>query len=101
MRVHAYPDGMARVFLGPHWLVTFGVDGRLLSPDAPDPGRVLGAVKDKPLARRAKCAALTAPARAADRTVRVGTEKRASSRTKKRSQRPDAEAAIMTPAYAP
>lgn len=83
VRVHAYPDGTVSVFLGPHRLATFGADGVQISPDAPEPGRVLGAVKDKPLAGRAKCASLTAPARAASRDLRVGAEKRASSRTKK------------------
>jgi transposase len=82
VRVHAYPDGTASVFLGPHRLATFGAEGVQISPDAPEPGRVLGAVKDKP-SRARKCASLTAPARAAAEVVRVGAEKRASSRTKK------------------
>jgi transposase len=82
VRVHGYPDGTASVFLGPHRLATFAADGHSISPDAPEPGSVLGAVKDKPLRAR-KCASLTAPARAALKTVRVGAEKRASSRTKK------------------
>ena len=89
VRLHAYPDGTVGVFLGPHRLATFGADGAQTSPDAPEPGRVLGAVKDKPLAGRAKCASLTAPARAAVTVVRVGTEKRASSRTKKLNRRTD------------
>lgn len=82
VRVHEYPDGTLGVFLGPHRLATFGADGTQISPDAPEPGCVLGAVKDKP-SRARKCASLTAPARATSRDVRVGTEKRASSRTKK------------------
>ena len=88
VRVHEYPDGTASVFLGPHRLATFRPDGQQIIPDAPEPGRVLGAVKDKP-ARARKCASLTAPARAAVPVVRVGAEKRASSRTKKRTQRAD------------
>jgi transposase len=86
VRVHAYPDGTASVFLGPHRLATFTADAEEISPDAPEPGSVLGAVKDKP-SRARKCASLTAPARAALKTARVGTEKRASSRTKKPTRR--------------
>lgn len=82
VRVHAYPDGSVSVFLGPHRLVRFAADGLKISPDAPQPGSVLGAVKDKPLRAR-KRASLTAPARAAVERARVGTKKRASSRTKK------------------
>jgi hypothetical protein len=82
VRLHEYPDGTTSVFLGPHRLATFAADGQNISPDAPQPGGVLGAVKDKPCRAR-KCASLTAPARAALEIVRVGTEKRASGRTKK------------------
>src|SRR5947199_3510356 len=82
VRVHQYPDSTASVFLGPHRLATFAADGQEISPNAADPGSVLGAVKDKP-SRARKCASLTAPARAALNTARVGAEKRASSRTKK------------------
>jgi hypothetical protein len=82
VRVHEYPDGTVSVFFGPHRLATFAADGQLISPDTPEPGSVLGAVKDKP-SRARKCASLTAPARAAVTIARVGTEKRASSRTKK------------------
>jgi Transposase DDE domain group 1 len=87
VRVHEYPDGTASVFLGPHRLATFGGDGQQLSPDAPQPGRVLGALKDKPLAGRVKCASLTAPARAAVTVVRVRAKERASSRTKELTKR--------------
>jgi transposase len=82
VRLHAYPDGTTSVFLGPHRLARFAADGQNISPDAPQPGGVLGAVKDKPYRAR-KSASLTAPARAALQIARVGTEKRASSRTKK------------------
>jgi hypothetical protein len=82
VRLHEYPNGTVSVFLGPHRLASFAADGPQHSPDAPEPGSVLGAVKDKPCRAR-KCASLTAPARAAVKIARVGTEKRASSRTKK------------------
>ena len=64
VRVHEYPDGSVSVFLGLHRLATFTADGQQISPDAPQPGSVLGAVKDKPLRAR-KRASSTAPARAA------------------------------------
>src|SRR6266571_5868821 len=85
-RVHAYPDGTVSVFLGPHRLARFATDGQQISPHTPQPGSVLGAVKDKPLRAR-KRASLTAPARAAVEIARVGAEKRASSRTKKPTRR--------------
>ena len=88
VRVHEYPDGTASVFLGPHRLATFKPDGQQISPDALEHGRVLGAVKDKP-SRARKCASLTAPVRAAATVVRVGAEKRASSRTKKLTRTAD------------
>src|SRR5271163_1338824 len=94
VRVHEYPDGSVSVFLGPHRLATFTGDGQQISPDAPQPGSVLGAVKDKPLRAR-KRASLTAPARAAVETARVGTEKRASSRTKKPTRRANPAAISM------
>ena len=86
VRVHEYPDGTVSAFLGPHRLARFAADGQQISPDAPQPGSVLGAVKDKPLRAR-KRASLTAPARAAVEIARVGAEKRASSRTKKPTRR--------------
>jgi len=86
VRVHAYPDSTVSVFLGPHRLARFAANGQQISPDALQPGSVLGAVKDKPLRAR-KRASLTAPARAAVGIARVGAEKRASSRTKKPSRR--------------
>jgi len=82
VRVHEYPDGTVSVFLGPHRLARFTADGQQISPDAPEPGSVLAAVKDKP-SRARKRASLTAPARAAVEIARVGVKKRASSRTKK------------------
>src|SRR5271170_3227311 len=94
VRVHEYPDGSVSVFLGPHRLATFTGDGQQISPDAPQPGSVLGAVKDKPLRAR-KRASLTAPARAAVEIARVGAEKRASSRTKKPTPRTNQAAISM------
>jgi hypothetical protein len=94
VRVHEYPDGTVSVFLGPHRLARFAANGPQLSPDAPEPGGVLGAVKDKPLRAR-KRASLTAPARAAVQIARVGTEKRASSRTKKLTRRANQVAISM------
>jgi hypothetical protein len=94
VRVHEYPDGTVSVFLGPHRLARFAADGQQISPDASKPGSVLGAVKDKP-SRARKCASLTAPARAALAKPPVGTEKRASSRTRKRSRSPNPTAISM------
>src|SRR6266446_247702 len=94
VRVHAYPDGTVSVFLGPHRLARFAANGQQISPDAPQPGSVLGAVKDKPLRAR-KRASLTAPARAAVEIARVGAEKRASSRTKKPTRRANPAAVSM------
>jgi hypothetical protein len=91
VRVHEYPDSIVSVFLGPHRLASFTAAGEKISPDAPQPGSVLGTVKDKPFRAR-KCASLTAPARAALKNARVGTEKRPSSRTKKPNRSPNAKA---------
>jgi hypothetical protein len=94
VRVHEYPDGTMSVFLGPHRLATFTAAGQQISPDAPEPGNVLGPVKDKP-SRARKCASLTAPARVAVEIARVGAEKRASSRTKKPARRANPVALSM------
>jgi transposase len=94
VRVHGYPDGTVCVCLGPHRLATFAADGQQISPDAPQPGSVLGAVKDKPLRAR-KGASLTAPARAAVEIARVGAKKRPSSRTKKPTRRTNQAAISM------
>src|SRR5260370_13002119 len=94
VRVHEYPDGTVSVFLGPHRLARFAANRQQISPNAPQPGSVLGAVKDKPLRAR-KRASLTAPARAAVEIARVGAEKRASSRTKKPTRRANQTAISM------
>ena len=97
VRVHAYPDDTTSVFLGPHRLATFPANGHQLSTDAPQSGSVPGAVKDKP-SRARKCAPLTAPSRAASQDVRVGAEKRASDRTKKRTSKNKED--VVVPAMA-
>lgn len=86
VRVHAYPDGTAAVFLGPHRLATYTADGHVLPPDNLEPGSALVPLKDKPCGR-AKGASLTATARAAVDNVRVGAKKRASSQAKKLTNR--------------
>ena len=86
VRVHEYPNGTVAVFLGPHRLASFTAEGAEIGPDAPEPGSVLAAVKDRPCGR-AKSASLTAPARAALAVAQVGAEKRPSSRTKKQVKR--------------
>ncbi len=84
VRVHEYPDGTASVFLGPHRLARFAMDGAEI---VSAPAAISLAPCSKPSrpspAGRAKGAALTAPSREALTGVRAGTEKRASSRTKK------------------
>ena len=84
VRVHEYPDGTVAVFLGPHRLATFDADGTEIgsAPTAMSLAPCSEPSRPSPHGR-AKCAALTAPARDASCDVRAGTEKRASSRTKK------------------
>ena len=81
--VRAYPDGSLSVALGPHRLAHYTSEGVLLaSPTAASLASCSGPSRTSPHGR-AKCASLTAPARAAGSDARVGTKKRASSRTKK------------------
>ncbi len=84
--VHEYPDGTASVFLGPHRLARFAMDGAEIvsAPAAISLAPCSKRSRPSP-AGRAKGAALTAPPREALTGVRAGTEKRASSRTKKRA----------------
>jgi transposase len=83
VRVHAYPDGGLSVFLGPHWLASYTTEGEIvIAPTAPSMAPCSEPSRPSP-GGRAKCAALTAPAREAFGAARVGTKKRASSRTKK------------------
>jgi hypothetical protein len=86
VRLHAYPDGTVSVFLGPHWLASYTTEGEIvIAPTTPSMAPCSGPSRPSPRGR-AKRAALTAPAREAFGTARVGTEKRASSRTKKLPQ---------------
>ena len=81
--VREYPDGTLSVALGPHRLADYTSGGMLLaSPTASIVASCSGPSRTSP-GGRAKCASLTAPARAAGGDARVGTKKRASSRTKK------------------
>lgn len=82
--VREYPDGTLSVGLGPHRLAHYSADGVLLasSPTVSSLAAGSGPSRTSPHGR-AKCASLTAPARAAANNARVGTKKRASSRTKK------------------
>jgi transposase len=86
VRVHEYPDGSVSIFWGPHRLAAFDAGGAeiISAPSASSLAPCSKPSRPSP-AGRAKGAALTAPARGAFTQVRAGTEKRASSRTKKRS----------------
>jgi transposase len=85
VRVHEYPDGTLSVFLGPHLLARYTAEGKeivsapaaLSVPSCSQPSR------PSPSGGREGRPALTAPARDAPPKARAGTEKRASSRTKK------------------
>ena len=84
VRVHAYPDGRTAIFLGPHRLALFDVEGQESAATPAASSLAACSEPSRPSPRgRAKGAALTAPARDASDGVRAGTEKRASSRTKK------------------
>ena len=90
VRVREYPDGEIAIDLGPHRLARYTSEGEpiLAAPTAPSlaagsaPSR-RGLEAAEPGSRSARRPALTAPRPAAHAQVRVGTEKRASSRTKK------------------
>jgi transposase len=85
-RIHEYPDGTMSVFWGPHRLAQFTADGTPINvaPITPSMAPRSGPSRTSPDGR-AKSASLTAPARVALDTTRVGTKKRAKGRTKKRS----------------
>jgi transposase len=84
VRMHAYPDGTVSVFLGPHRLATFDAGGAEIvsAPAAISLASCSEPSRPSP-AGGARAPALTAPPRDAFIDVRAGTEKRASSRTKK------------------
>lgn len=87
VRVHQYPDGTASIFLGPHRLAQFTAEGTpiVAAPTNPSLAPCSGPSRTSPKGR-AKSASLTAPARVAHDNARVGTKKRASSRTKKQAK---------------
>jgi transposase len=98
VRVHAYPDGTLAVFHGPRCLARFTAHGALMQPPTPasvtpcsPPSRTLRAASGgglgtaKPAAGQAQRPSLTAAARGGTPDGQVGTKKRCSSRTKKRS----------------
>jgi hypothetical protein len=95
VRVHEYPDGTISVFLGPNRLARYTAEGAELVAAPTDPSLASCVMSQTCLRHRpsrpsphgrAKSAALTAPARDAVDGLWVGAEKRASSRTKKRTQ---------------
>jgi transposase len=92
--VHEYPDATVSVFLGPHRLATFTAAGVeiVAAPTAPSMASCSAAPRHgletpAPAGPSACRPTLTRPARDAPGQVRVGAEKRASSRTKKLTQR--------------
>ena len=94
VQVHEYPDATVSVFLGPHRLATFTAAGVEIVA-APTTSSVAscsaasrrGLEAPAPAGLSACRPTLTRPARDAPGQVRVGAEKRASSRTKKLTQR--------------
>jgi hypothetical protein len=97
VQVREYPDGTLGVDLGPHRLARYGRDGvpMLAAPSARSlaagsaPSR-RGLEVSASSARSARRPASTAPRPAAPAKVRVGTEKRASGRTKKPNRKKQA-----------
>jgi hypothetical protein len=93
VRVHAYPDGTVSVFLGPHRLACYTAEGQEIAsaptatsvPSCSAPSR-RGLETAAPGSRTARRPSLTAPARDGTDEARVGTEKRARGRTKKRTE---------------
>ena len=107
VRVHAYPDGTVSVYLGPHRLASFSVDGAEIV-SAPTPASLApdlaasrrGLARTAPQVRSQQRPALTRPASEAAAPLQVGTKKRASSRTKKRPPEPAARSAKARPKQA-
>jgi transposase len=93
VQVRAYPDGTIAVDLGPHRLARYTGAGQFIAaPTAASlaagsaPSR-RGLAAQEPGSRPAPRPAMTAPQPTAHAEVRVGTEKRASGRTKKLTTR--------------
>jgi hypothetical protein len=90
VKIREYPDGEVAIDLGPHRLARYSSQGELIvaAPTASSlaagsaPSR-RGLQAAEPDASSARRPASTAPRPAAQRTPRVGTKKRASSRPKK------------------
>jgi transposase len=93
VRVHEYPDGTVSVLLGPHRLASYTAGGVELA-SAPTASMLAscsvpsrrGLQTAAPGSRPVPRPSLTAPARDATGKAWVGTEKRASGRTKKRTK---------------
>jgi hypothetical protein len=88
VRVHEYPDGTVSVFLGPHRLCAYTAEGKEIvsAPARPSLASCSQRSRPSPPGGRQGRPALTAAAREAAPERRAGTEKRASSRTKKRAK---------------
>ena len=90
VQVRAYPDGEIAIDLGPHRLARYTREGELILAATTAPSLAAGSAPSRrgleaaePGSRSAPRPALTAPRPAAHAQLRVGTEKRASDRTKK------------------
>ncbi len=93
VQVRSYPDGEVAIDLGPHRLARYSHEGELILAAPTTPTLAAGSAPSRrgleaaePASRSARRPALTAPRPAAHAEARVGTEKRASSRTKKLSR---------------
>ena len=90
VQVRAYPDGEVAIDLGPHRLARYTSQGELILVAPTAASLAAGSASSRrglpaaePASRSARRPALTAPRPAAHAQERVGTEKRASGRTKK------------------
>ena len=90
VQVRAYPDGEVAIDLGPHRLARYTSQGELILAAPTAASLAAGSASSRrglpaaePASRSARRPALTAPRPAAHAEERVGTEKRASGRTKK------------------
>ena len=94
VQVRAYPDGTIAVDLGPHRLARYTREGELIVAAPTAASQAAGSAPSRrgleaaePGSTSARRPALTAPRPAAHAQERVGTEKRASGRTKKLTTR--------------